>query len=206
MMKKLLLVIVTLLLQGCSVFGIRSVELLDYRILEKEGEFDIRMYEDYWVVRTESDGDYKSSTNKSFGRLFEYITGNNQQQKKIAMTGPVIQQNKGEKIAMTGPVIQQKSGDRRIMEFVLPAKYNKTVPPKPIDPLVTIEKISGYKAAAIGFSGNLSEEKVDSKTIELLNVIKQKGLQPQGEAFSAGYDPPWTIPFLKRNEVLIRVE
>ena len=133
MMKKLSLVIIALLLQGCSVFGIRSYELLEYRILEKDGEFDIRMYDDYWVVRTESDGNYKSSTNKSFGRLFDYISGNNQQQQKIAMTGPVIQQDNGEKIAMTGPVIQQKSGDRRIMEFVLPSIYNESTPPKPLD-------------------------------------------------------------------------
>ena len=107
-MKTLFLLMTTVFLQGCSVFGIRTVEILDYQVLEKEGSFDIRQYEEYWTVRTTLEGDYRESTGKGFRLLFNYISGNNKQQEKIAMTGPVIQQEKGEKIAMTGPVIQQK--------------------------------------------------------------------------------------------------
>ena len=91
-MKKLLLVFTALLFQGCSVFGIRTVELLDYTLIEKEGNFDIRQYQDYWVAHTGVEGEYKKSTSEAFGRLFRYISGNNSQQVKIAMTGPVIQQ------------------------------------------------------------------------------------------------------------------
>lgn len=98
----------TVFLQGCSVFGIRTVEMLDYQILEKEGSFDIRQYEEYWSARTEIEGDYRESTSKGFRLLFNYISGNNKQQEKIAMIGPVIQQKQGAKIAKTGAVIQQK--------------------------------------------------------------------------------------------------
>ncbi len=205
-MRNIFLLITTILLQGCSVFGIRTVEILNYQVLEKDGKFDIRQYEDYWVVRTEIDDEYQKSTGKAFRLLFNYISGKNKQQEKIAMTGPVIQQEKGEKIAMTGPVIQQKKGKSWIMEFVLPSKYNTIQPPDPLDPDVSIVKVPGYKAAAISYSGNLREEKYNTKTKELLDIVKLKGLQPIGEPFSAGYDPPWTIPFLKRNEVLIVVE
>ena len=205
-MRTLLLLITTVFLQGCSVFGIRTVEILDYQVLEKDGKFDIRQYEDYWVVRTEIDGEYRGSTDEGFRLLFSYISGKNKQQEKIAMTGPVMQQEKGEKIAMTGPVIQQKKGKSWTMEFVLPSKYNKLQPPEPLDSEVSIFKVPGYRAAAISYSGNLREEKYNTKIKELLDIVNLKGLQPIGEPFSAGYNPPWTIPFLKRNEVLIVIE
>ena len=205
-MKKLLLVITALFFQGCSVFGIRTVEQLDYTLIEMDGKFDIRRYQDYWVAYTVVEGEYKKSTSEAFGRLFRYISGNNSQQTKIAMTGPVIQQQKGEKIAMTGPVIQQKIGANWVMEFVLPSKYDESSPPEPLDSDVKVVRKSGYKAAALRYSGNLSEEKFSDKKTELLDLAVQKKLQPVGEPFSAGYDPPWTLPFLKRNEGLVMVE
>lgn len=205
-MNYLFLIVIGLFLQGCSVVGIRTVELLEYQTLEKKGNFDIRQYEDYWVARTEIGGEYKTSTNKGFNLLFNYISGKNTQQEKIAMTGPVIQQAKGEKIAMTGPVIQQKQGNRWVMEFVLPAKFKDNRPPDPVDPEVKVVKVSGYKAAALRYSGNLGEEKFAEKSRELFDMLQQKGLQPMGEPFYAGYDPPWTIPFLKRNEVLVIIK
>lgn len=205
-MKTLFLLMTTVFLQGCSVFGIRSVEMLEYQVLEKEGPFDIRQYDEYWAVRTEVEGDYRASTSKGFRLLFNYISGNNKQQEKIAMTGPVIQQEKGEKIAMTGPVIQQKKGKGWIMEFVLPSKYNTTQPPEPLDPEVKLVKVPGYRAAVISYSGNLREEKYNAKAEELMDIVRAKGLQPVGEPFSAGYDPPWTIPFLKHNEVLVIIK
>ena len=205
-MKTLFLLMTTIFFQGCSVFGIRTVEMLDYQVLDKEGSFDIRQYQEYWVVRTEIAGDYRESTSKGFRLLFNYISGNNKQQEKIAMTGPVIQQEKGEKIAMTGPVIQQKTGKNWIMEFVLPSKYNTEQPPEPLDPKVKLVKTPGYRAAVISYSGNLREDKYNIKAKELMDIIRVKGLQPMGDPFSAGYDPPWTIPFLKRNEVLVIIE
>jgi hypothetical protein len=205
-MKKLLLVFTALFFQGCSVFGIRTVELLDYTLIEKEGKFDIRRYQDYWVAYTVVEGEYKKSTSEAFGRLFRYISGNNSQQTNIAMTGPVIQQQMGEKIAMTGPVIQQKMGANWVMEFVLPSKYNESNPPEPLDSDVKVVRKTGYKAAAIRYSGNLNEKKFNAKKTELLDLVAQKKLHVVGEPFSAGYDPPWTLPFLKRNEVVVIVK
>ena len=167
-MKYLMIFISALILQGCSLFGIRTVELLDYQILEQDDNFELRQYDDYWVARTEIDG--------------------------------------GEKLAMTGPVIQQKKGERWVIEFVLPAKYNTGQPPEPLNTEVSIVKVSGYKAAALRYSGSLKEEKISTKIDKLLAAVESKGLQPVGEPFSAGYDPPWTLPFLKRNEVLIKIE
>lgn len=205
-MKTLFLLMTTVFLQGCSVFGIHTVEMLEYQVVENEDSFDIRQYEEYWVARTEIEGDYRESTGQGFRLLFNYISGNNKQQEKIAMTGPVIQQEQGEKIAMTGPVIQQKKGKGWIMEFVLPSKYNTEQAPEPIAPEVKLVKIPRHRAAAISYRGNLREKMYNTKAKELMDIVRAKGLQPIGEPFSAGYDPPWTIPFLKRNEVLVIVE
>lgn len=205
-MKTYFLMMVAMLLQSCSLFGVRTVEILNYQVLQEDRNFDIRQYEDYWVARTKIDGEYRRSSDEGFRLLFNYISGGNKQQEKIAMTGPVMQQEQGEKIAMTGPVIQQKSGKSWIMEFVLPAKYNKLQPPEPLNPAVSVVKVPGYKAAALRYSGNLREEKYNTKAKELIDIVHLRGLQSIGEPFSAGYDPPWTIPFLKRNEVLIVVE
>lgn len=196
----------TLFLQGCSVFGIRSVEILDYEVLERDGFFDIRQYNAYWTIRTEIEGDYRESSSKGFRLLFNYISGNNIQQENISMTGPVMQRAKGEKIAMTGPVLQQKKGKIWTMEFVLPSRYNAKQPPEPLDPEVKLLKTPGYRAAALRYSGSLKEDKYNARAKELMEIIRAKKLQPLGEPYSAGYDPPWTIPFLRRNEVLIILE
>lgn len=190
-------------LHGCSLFGIRTVELLEYDVLKEDGSFTLRQYSDYWVARTESEGEYKESSNTSFKLLFKYISGQNNRDEKISMTGPVIQQDKGEKIAMTGPVIQQKKNNLWTMEFVLPAKYNTTEPPRPLNPKVEVVKVPGYTAAALRFGGTLSNDSFTEKSNELLDIVIKSGLEFVGTPFSAGYDPPWTIPFLKRNEVLV---
>ena len=205
-MKYFIGLLAAIFVQGCSVFGIRTVEILDYQIIEQDGKFDIRQYDDYWVVRTEAEGDYKESTSQAFRKLFAYISGKNRQEEKISMTGPVIQQEQGEKIAMTGPVLQQESSNGWRMEFVLPSKYNDRRPPEPLDEEVSIVKVQGFKAAVLSYSGNLGEDKYTLKVEELLAGVNSRGLKTVGEPFSAGYDPPWTIPFLKRNEVLVRVE
>ncbi len=206
-MKKILALMTVLFLQGCSVFGVSSVETLDYRVLEEEDNFTIRQYDDYWVVRTTIKGDYEDSTDKGFRLLFNYISGKNSQEEKISMTSPVLQREQGEKIAMTSPVIQQRKEGGWVMEFVLPSKYSvKTPPPQPLDKQVSVVQVEGYKAAALRYNGNLSEEKYQKKTEELLDILNRKSLQIVGEPFSAGYNPPWTLPFLKRNEVLVMVE
>lgn len=92
------------------------------------------------------------------------------------------------------------------MEFVIPSKYNTVQPPQPLTPEVKLVKRPGHRAAAIGYRGNLREKKFKTKAKELMDIVRAKELHPIGEPFSAGYDPPWTIPFLKHNEVHIIIE
>jgi len=205
-MKKLITVLTTLFLAGCSVFGIRSADEPNYQVLNDYGHIQIRQYPVLDVAQTEVTADYKNSSSQGFQRLAGYIFGNNKKQQKIAMTAPVIQEQEAETMAMTAPVIQQKSGSVWLMAFVLPSNYSVATAPVPLDLAVLIKEIPGKKVAVIRYSGSLSEQGIEEKSEELKNWLGKQGYRPISPARSAAYDPPWTLPFLRRNEVHIDIE
>ncbi len=205
-MKKLITVLTTLFLAGCSVFGIRSADEPTYQVLNDYGHIQIRQYPAMVVAQTEVTADYKNSSSQGFQRLARYIFGGNKKQQKMAMTAPVIQEQEAETLAMTAPVIQQKSGTVWLMAFVLPSDYSVATAPVPLDPAVTIKKISGKKVAVIRYSGSLSEQAIEDKSEELKSWLSQQGFRGLFPSRSAAYDPPWTLPFLRRNEVHIDIE
>ena len=123
------------------------------------------------------------------------------------MTAPVMQEPRaGEKISMTAPVLQEEDGAGWRMSFVMPAKYTMDTIPKPIDPMVVLREVQGRKVAAIRYKGLLSEENIKEKTKELEGWLEKNGYRALSKFRSAGYDPPWTIPFLRRNEVQADIE
>jgi hypothetical protein len=205
-MKKLITVLTTLFLAGCSVFGIRSADEPNYQVLKDAGHIQIRQYPALVIAQTEVNGDYKNSSSQGFQRLAGYIFGNNQKRQKMAMTAPVIQEQEAETMAMTAPVIQQKSGSVWLMAFVLPSNYSLATAPVPLDPSVIIKGIPGKKIAVIRYSGSLSEQGIEEKSEELKNWLGKQGYQAISPSRSAAYDPPWTLPFLRRNEVHIDIE
>ena len=190
-MKKLITVLTTLFLAGCSVFGIRSADEPNYQVLNDYGHIQIRQYPVLVVAQTEVTADYKNSSSQGFQRLAGYIFGGNKKQQKMAMTAPVI---------------QQKSGAVWLMAFVLPSNYSVATAPVPLDPAVLIKEIPGKKVAVIRYSGSLSEQGIEEKSEELKNWLSQQGFRALSPSRSAAYDPPWTLPFLRRNEVHIDIE
>jgi len=205
-MKKLISFITMAFLTGCSVFGIRTAKEPDYQVLNDYGQIQIRHYPVLVIAETEVKADYQNSSSEAFRRLAGYIFGNNQKQQRMAMTAPVIQQPPAETMAMTAPVLQQKSGSVWQMAFVLPEGYSLSNAPKPLDPSVVIKEIPDKKVAVIRYSGSLSEQGIDEKSEELKNWLIQQGYKAISHPRSAAYDPPWTLPFLRRNEVHIDIE
>ncbi|MBK8814732.1 MAG: heme-binding protein [Methylococcaceae bacterium] len=205
-MKIVFALLNSLFLAGCSLFGIQSEESPGYEILEKHGTVEIRQYRPFLVVQTEDAGDYESASKLSFFRLFDYISGKNQSKQKIAMTAPVLQEPKPEKITMTAPVFQEQSGQKWTMRFVLPSQYQLATAPQPTDPAVLIKEIPAKKVAVLEFSGFLNKNNIAEKKEELSTWLKENNLKAISESRSAGYNPPWTIPFLRRNEVHIDIE
>jgi hypothetical protein len=110
-----------------------------------------------------------------------------------------------EKIAMTAPVtMENQAGPNQWrMFFVMPSQYTLATLPTPLSPEVKLKETPAQRKAVIGFTGFNSEEKTQEKTAELRAWMKSKNLIPLGEPQLARYNPPWSIPFLRRNEVML---
>ena len=186
------------------------VEKTPYDVVRKTKRFELRDYPTYIVAETVVDGTLEDAGNKAFNRLFGYISGENIAQTKIAMTAPVMAKKKnmpeGEKITMTSPVIGEKRDVGWRYAFVLPAGYTLESAPVPSDPLVKLSVMPRKKVAVIRYSGSRGEKSIRQKSDELANWIQSRGLELKSNPRSAGYDPPWTLPFLRRNEVMIDVK
>jgi len=191
---------------SCSVFGIRTVEEAPYIVLVQDGNIQIRQYQDIVVAQTVVDASYEKSSSIAFNRLAGYIFGNNKTKQKIAMTAPVLQETDNVKLAMTAPVLQQKSGDKWIMSFVMPSSYTLDTLPEPVDPAIILKEFKAKKVAVISYTGHLSEAGIVENAKKLQAWLDENGYKAVSASRSAGYDPPWTIPFLRRNEVHIDIE
>ena len=179
-----------------------------YSVLEKEPPFEVRSYAPMIVAEVQVEGDLDDASSQGFRLIAAYIFGQNQVNEKIAMTAPVTVEDQAVKsanIAMTAPVgIESKAG-KWTVSFVMPAEYTMESIPKPINPLVQLRQIPAVKKAAISFTGFYNQQKVSEKTLELEQWMKVRNLQSAGPPNFARYNPPWTLPFLRRNEVMINL-
>jgi hypothetical protein len=202
--KALVVGLLSLTQVGCSIFGSRTEETPQYEVLVKDGDKEIRSYKSYIVAKTEVQGEYKEAQSAAFRILADYIFGNNRSQAKIAMTAPVEQRAAGpsEKIAMTAPVEQSKTERGWVMSFMMPSKYSAETLPEPVDSRVQFEQIEAKKVAVIQYSGSRSEKANEEKAEELRKWVDSlKGYEIISASRSAGYDPPWTLPPFRRNEM-----
>lgn len=186
--------------------GIRSSAEPQYQLLSEQGDVQIRRYPPLLIAETLIDADYAQAGNIGFNRLAGYIFGGNQQKQQMAMTAPVFRENAGEHIPMTAPVLQQSVDNKWTMAFVMPAGYSLETLPTPIDPQVTIKALPAKKVAVLRYSGSLTLEKINEKSRLLMAWIEQQQLTALSAARSAAYDPPWTLPALRRNEIHIDIE
>jgi len=182
-----------------------AIEEAQYTVVKKEESFEIRDYASYILAETVVEGDQKSAGNAGFRRLFQYISGNNQSRSEVAMTAPVSQSKKGDKIEMTAPVGQQRVQDKWVISFMMPAAYTLETLPKPLDPAVTIRQVPPRRVAAVRYSGFWSEEGYLRNKSKLESWIRGMNLTAIGEPMWARYNSPFSLWFLRRNEVLIPV-
>jgi len=182
-----------------------AIEEAGYTVVTKEDDFEIRDYAPHVLAVTVVDGDLEGAGNEAFSSLFDYISGNNERQDKVAMTAPVSQQGTGEKIDMTAPVGQQRLEEKWLVSFMMPASYTLETLPKPLDPEVTLRQVPARRLAAVRYSGFWSEEGYLRNKAALESWIEKKGLQTIGEPIWARYNAPFSLWFLRRNEVLIPI-
>jgi hypothetical protein len=176
---------------------------VERRVGSANGEVEIRRYGPRIAAETTIDADEEAARNEGFRRLARYIFGGNQGKTKIAMTAPVVQE-KGQKIAMTAPVAAQRgSTGQWVIRFFMPSEHSLGTLPAPHDERVHLVTVPGERVAVLRFSGIASSEAVAARTDELLQTLRDNDIQAAGEPLTWFYDPPWTIPFRRRNEVAI---
>lgn len=190
-----------------AVFGIRTWEQPRYEVLLREQRQEIRRYEPYLVATVVVDGQFEQAQDAAFRILADYIFGANRSGTAIPMTAPVIQAPaKSERLAMTPPVFWRTEGAAWSMAFVLPSRYNHDTVPRPTDPRIELQEVPGEVVAAVRFSGRADRETLTRLDGALRSWIHARTCyEPVGDSRFAGYDPPFTIPFLRRNELLIPV-
>lgn len=168
------------------------------------GAIEIRRYGPRIAAQTVVAGDEEMARNAGFRRLAGYIFGGNHSRSQIAMTAPVAQQR--EKIAMTAPVAQARNADgQSVIRFFMPSKWSMELLPAPDDERVELVEVPGATYAVLRFSGDRSPQTVATKCEELLKSLGDSGFTPRGEPTAWFYDPPWTLPFRRRNEVAVEV-
>ena len=106
---------------------------------------------------------------------------------------------------MTVPVQQQGANGTWSVRFIMPQQWTMETLPAPTDTRVTLVPMPARRFAVIRFSGSAAQRELDAKTSELQAFVRGRNLEPQGEPVYAFYNPPWTLPFFKRNEVMLEV-
>ncbi|WP_201596554.1 SOUL family heme-binding protein [Psychrobacter fulvigenes] len=208
----------SLLISGVAM----ATEEPNYTILSQTDDFELRRYDGQIVAQTWVTGDQDAASRKGFKILADYIFGNNTapggKSSKISMTAPVMMQpeamsseenkdsDESEKIAMTAPVSMQQADGRWRVQFTMPSQYTMQSLPKPNNPDITITELPVQTYGVIKFSGLAGSNKVAEKTEALQSWMQGQNLKIIGMPELARYNPPWTLPFMRRNEVMIRYE
>ena len=209
MIRLSLILLATSLLSGCSLFGIRdNYEHTAYVVVDNlTDKVEIRRYERRLAVETTvNTKEFREGRNEAFRVLFKYISGDNETNEDIEMTAPVESKKVSEEISMTTPVETSRTiTGGTIMRFFLPSDYTIETTPRPNNPRVRIIEIDQQLQAVLSFSGITKENIIKKNTDILLDTIVNSTWQATGETMAYSYDPPWTIPFLRRNEVAIVV-
>lgn len=169
----------------------KGYEMSAYTVLEKKESYEIRSYQSQLTARITMAAGREDAINAGFRHLFDYISGDN-----ITKT----------KIAMTTPVMQQQEADNWHIRFIVPQEYTVKTAPTPTNKNIHLSVAPADKKAVVGFSGFVDDEKIAFHTKNLQSWIADQKLKTIGMPIIAFYDSPFTLPWNRRNEMMIRVE
>jgi len=212
MITRAIVVLVIVLSIAALCWGpiVSNVEQAQYTVIEKQDTIEIRDYSPMLVAEVKVAGEREAAIKQGFRMIADFIFGNNVAAEKVAMTAPVIQQKaieqKSEPIAMTAPVMQNGSGDQWDVRFVMPAHYTLATLPKPKNSAVKISEVPGKRFAVIRFSGFSTQDNIEKNTETLNAFLLAKKLKTSAPMTYAFFNPPWTLPFMRRNEIMAEIE
>jgi hypothetical protein len=178
----------------------RNIAVPTYTVIAAQPDYEIREYETYIIAETQQE--------RGFNELFQYISGNNTAQTKLSMTAPVLKSEgvAGLKLTMTAPVLKKAGEGSGSIAFVMPPGYTLAELPLPKNPKISLREIHGHRVATVTFSGYASAEIIEEKTAGLLRALMRDGIHAISKPTTALYNPPWTPPFMRKNEIVVDVE
>lgn len=185
----------------------QALEEPEFAVLRTVDGIEYRQYQPYVVAETmvtdaERRGD---ASNVGFRRLFAYISGENQSKTDIAMTAPVQQVPTSAKISMTAPVRQSRSTNGWAVAFVLPDELSLETAPEPLSSDISLRQVPGDLVAVLKYSGRWSDNNINLHKSVLLAKLSAAAVSREGEVVSAFYNSPFSLPFMRRNEVMVTV-
>jgi hypothetical protein len=188
-----------------------ATETPKYAVIKEDGNFEIRRYAPRIVAEVSVSGELDSASSQGFRLLAGYIFGDNRISTPQAMT---VSPDQSTKIAMTAPVTLEPLDQTPAMtasrqwrvEFTMPSEYTLATLPKPTNSAVQIREVPARTYAAIRYSGLNTESRINEETSRLQVWTQQQGLESTGVAELARYNPPWTLPMFRRNEILIPIK
>lgn len=191
---------------ACTVVGVRDgTEEPRYDVVGLVNGAEVRRYAPRLAAEVTAGGDEVAARSEGFGPLARFIFGANEGGAKVAMTAPVAQAP-SEKIAMTVPVTQERTaGGEWTIRFFMPAEYTAETLPRPKDARVRIVTVPEETYAVLRFRGSTGPDAVAAQKTRLMAALATGPWAPVAEPEAWFYDPPWTIPNLRRNEVVVRV-
>ena len=203
MMKAARRIILALAVTVWGVSPAMATEEPAFTLVTKQGSFEIRDYAPIIVAEVTLQGGAERARNAGFQPLADYIFAKDRKGPQIAMTAPVTQAPR-EQIAMTAPVTQRAdSASSWTVGFTMPAKYTMETLPAPANPNVKLIPHPAKRMAVVRFSGLGSAGEMEQMRGDLMKQVAALGLTPVGAPVFAFYDPPWTVPFFRRNEVMV---
>lgn len=171
-----------------------SIEEPKYTIIKKHELFEIREYLPFLVAQTKVTGKFEERGSKAFKILIKYITGENQQQKSIKMTAPVIQEK------------NKNDSNSAIISFVMPKSFSLDTLPSTLDKRITLRENPRKTVAVLKYSGGWTEQRYKEKEAILIKALKDANIKIIGEANFARYNSPFALSFMRRNEIMIKVQ
>lgn len=193
------------------IFSLDQIGEPSYSVELKDGNVEIRRYEGFALAETTVQAPFGEATRRSFSPLFGYISGDNHSRPTAAAS-----ERRSEKIAMTAPVLVEPTGvrddgegldraeiDGWTMAFILPDEYTLDNAPQPTSRRVEIRDVEPGRVASIRFNGRLNERNGETHRAKLEDWLVSRNLEHRGDWKLAGYDPPFTLPLMRRNEVLV---
>jgi hypothetical protein len=176
----------------------------DYEVISQYEEFEVRAYAPYVVAETYVDSDFSEAGSQAFRRLFAYISDDDRPQGKISMTTPVLQQPVPGETEATVDQEDRKMTSYRFA-FVMPEGYSVEDLPTPVDAEVFLKEIPARTMTVRTYSGSWSEARYRDNEEALLNALQKEGLETRGQPLFARYNAPFSLWFLRRNEVLMEI-